>query len=605
MNFRHNDDAKERVRQRLDMASVVGRYVGLKRRGRVMVGLCPFHKEKTPSFQVNPDMGVYYCFGCGKGGDLFNFVQEIEGVGFREALEMLADEAGVEIPRYERREQPGGGASATGHRPPDDGGRGGAATKTEMLDIHKSAAEFYYQCLKGSPAAIEYFKSRGISAETVKEFGLGYAPDGWKGLIDHLAGEGVAPRRIVECGLAVEKDGAPPYDRFRNRVIFPLCDLSGRVIAFAGRGLDAEAQPKYLNSPESALYKKSGVLYGLHKARDGVREHGYIIIVEGYMDYLTLYQAGIRNAAAASGTAFTEEHAHLIKRFSSKATLVFDGDRAGLSAAQRAALILAPFGLQVSILALPGDDDPDSFVRRDGAEAFLGLLEKARPAADFLIDKLVSESDGSPHGKSRVIDELMPYARALSDEVVRQDFLDMIAQRLRIDRRLVANRLGGSASRRPYGAAVPEPPQDSGRALTVGTLEEDFLSIIINVPALIVSARQYLSPEILTDTVAENIYSIVLEIYDRDGNLDGLIDACGGDTRLRDLVSMLGVKQVRLEHIEGELIRKISLLRRKYFKALMADVRAELRDCPESERERLLERLRYCGEQLKESDLRE
>jgi DNA primase len=258
MNSKYNDDAKERVRQRLDMAAVVGRYVGLKRRGRVMVGLCPFHKEKTPSFQVNPDMGVYYCFGCGKGGDLFNFVQEIEGVGFREALDMLADEAGVEIPRYERSEPPGYGAPSA-ERPPSEEGRrgGGAAAKTELLDIHKLAAEFYYQCLKSSSAAIYYFKSRGLSAETVKEFGLGYAPDGWRGLWDYLVGKGVAPRSIAECGLAVEKEGAQPYDRFRNRVIFPLCDLSGRVIAFAGRGLDADAQPKYLNSPESVLYKKS------------------------------------------------------------------------------------------------------------------------------------------------------------------------------------------------------------------------------------------------------------------------------------------------------------------------------------------------------------
>ncbi len=598
MNPKYNDDAKERVRQRVDIAAVVGRYVNLKQRGRVMVGLCPFHKEKSPSFQVNPDMGVYYCFGCGKGGDLFSFVEEMEGVGFREALEMLADEAGVELPRYERREWPG-------EPPPEAGGRGAGAVKADLLDIHKLAAEFYYKSVKSNPQAVNYFKSRGLSAETVKEFGLGYAPEGWDGLLNYLLGKKIPLQKIIECGLAVSKEGGQPYDRFRNRVIFPLCDLSGRVIAFAGRGLSADAQPKYLNSSESALYKKSNVLYGLHKARDGIRELGYVIIVEGYMDYLTLYQAGIRNAAAASGTAFTEEHAHLIKRVAGKATLVFDGDRAGLSAAQRAAFILAPLDLQVSILALPGDDDPDSFVKREGSDAFRSLLDKARPAADFLIDKLISESDGSPYGRSKVIDELIPYAYALNDDVVRGNFLDRLAQRARVDRRIVVNKFNNY---RPSssGEAQPAVPVNSDKPIVVGTLEEGFLSALIAAPKLIATARQFISPEILTDPVAENIYSIMLGAYDRDGGLEGLLDACGGDEPLKRFVSKLSVTSVPLEHLEDELVQKISILRQKYFKARIADVRAELSVCSAAEeRERLLERLRDYGEQLKESDLRE
>ncbi|MDR2694245.1 MAG: DNA primase [Chitinispirillales bacterium] len=602
MKSRYGDDAKELVRQRANMADVVGRYVSLRQRGRVMVGLCPFHREKTPSFQVNPEMGVYYCFGCGKGGDLFSFVQEIEGVDFREALEMLAETVGVELPRYERREPAGGGAFSEG-RTPDEGG--GGATKTELLDIHRLAAEFYYECLKGSPRAVDYFKSRGLSAQTVKEFGLGYAPDGWHELLDHLSGKGIPPQRAVECGLAVSRDGSPPYDRFRNRVIFPLCDTGGRVIAFAGRGLDADAQPKYLNSPESALYKKGNMLYGLHKARDGIREHGYVIIVEGYMDYLTLYQAGVRNVVAASGTAFTEEHAHLIKRFASRTTLVFDGDRAGLSAARRAALILAPFGLQVSILALPGDDDPDSFVKREGAEAFSGLLANARPAADFLIDRLVSESDGSPHGKSRVLDELMPYARALSDEVVRGGFLDRLALRLSLDPRLVAKRFAdGGNYRPPAGGAQPQASAVRGVTAAMGALEEGFLSILIAAPQLIVTARQYLTPEFLTEPLAENIYSLMLGVYDSVGSLERLFDACGGDPGLRNFVSMIAVKPVRLEHIEDELVQKIDRLRRKYFKARMADIRAELAVCSDEEKKvSLMEFSRRYGEQLKESGL--
>jgi DNA primase len=379
------------------------------------------------------------------------------------------------------------------------------------------------------------------------------------------------------------------------------------VIALAGRGLDADAQPKYLNSPESALYKKSGVLYGLHKARENIRELGYIIVVEGYMDYLTLYQAGIRNVVAASGTAFTEEHAHLIKRFAAKAALVFDGDRAGLSAARRAAMILAPLGLQVSILALPGDDDPDSFVKREGADAFRGLLAKARPAADFLIDRTISESDGSAHGKSAVLDGLMPYARALPDEVVRNDFLDRLAQRLRLDRPLVAKRFDSGGNYSPAGGgAQPEAPLARGGAYAIGPLEEDFLRILIAAPELIASARQFLSPKNLTDPVAENIYSIMLDVYAEKGDLTGLLDACGDDAALRGLVSKLSVESAYgKENVDDELVQKVGLLRRKCVKARIADVRAELAVCSDGEKVSLMELLRKYGEQLKEFDSRE
>jgi DNA primase len=590
MNFQYNDDAKELVRRRANIADIVGRYVNLKPRGRLMVGLCPFHKEKTPSFQVNPEMGLYHCFGCGKGGDVFSFIQEMDGLDFREALETLAETVGVELPRYERREQLGGGG----------------ASKTDFLGVNALASEFFQMRVRDNPRAVDYFKSRGLSAETVKEFGLGYAPDGWHGLINYLNGKNVTTQRAVECGLAVSKDGGPPYDRFRDRVIFPICDLNGRVIAFAGRGMDADAQPKYLNSPESALYKKSSVLYGLHKARKGIREHGYIIIVEGYMDYLTLYQAGIQNAAAASGTAFTEEHAHLIKRFTSKATLVFDGDRAGLSAAQRTALVLAPHGLQVSILALPGDDDPDSFVKREGPNAFLDLLTKALPAEDFLIDKLISESDKSPHGKSRVVDELTPYARALTDDIVRQDFLEKLARRLRLDVKLVAGRINAAKNPYPPGAGhQPQTPAALDRGSDIGRLEADFLRILVAAPALIVWARRHFPPKNLIDPLAENIYSIILDVYAEKGDLIGLLDACNGDPTLVNLVSKLSVESAYKEHVEDELAQKVSMLHRKCIKARMADVKAELADCSEENKVKLMERLRDYGEQLREFGLRE
>jgi len=610
MNSNFNDDAKEQIRMRADLGAIVGRYVNLKGRGATMIGLCPFHKEKTPSFNVNPSRGFYHCFGCGKGGDVFDFVQEIEGVDFREALEMLADETGVRLERPKRDDHTYYGApppeaysSSETPQTPSQDRAAKAVSKNELLAIHSEAAMYYYNCVKTHAQAIDYFKSRGLSGETVKEFSLGYAPDGWSGLLDYLRSKKYTDSQITAAGLVVVKEekGAV-YDRFRDRVMFPLCDLSGRVIAFAGRGMNADAQPKYLNSPETGLYKKSGVLYGIHKSRASVRELGYLLIVEGYMDYLTLYQAGIRNAAAVSGTAFTADHAQIIKRFTQKVVLVFDGDRAGRAAAQRAAFVLAPVNVQVSVLTLPGDDDPDSFVRREGAEAFLKLVSSAaKPAADYLIDKLIAESDGSPHGKSGVVDELIPYARALSDNIVRDDFLAKLAQRLGIDRKRVMERL----SRAPNTFSPddsPPPPTAGGfnGDSVLGALEESFLRILITCPELIAEAKPYIPPEILTDGLSANVYSIILEVHGRDGSLDGLAEACSNNPEAGNVISMLAVKPALTENIHDELVQKIFLLRRKFLKTRMSELTEHLKNCREEEKGELLALLKDYGAQLKE-----
>lgn len=358
MNVRTDESIKEEVRSKADIASVIGRYVKLKASGQTLKGLCPFHKEKTPSFHVNPQRGFFHCFGCGKGGDVFTFVQEIENIGFLDALKMLARETGVEL----------GEAPYTS---PESKDKSGEVSRTDLLRIHELARDFFYRNIRSSPQAIEYFKSRGLKGETVKEFRLGFAPSGWSSLIMFFQEQRIPLSTLVKCGLAVEKENGGGYDRFRNRVIFPLHDLSGRVIAFAGRGMNDEVQPKYLNSPETLLYKKKDFLYGLYKSRQYIKDQGYCLVMEGYMDYLTLYQAGIRNGVASSGTAFTAEHGRLLQRFTSKIVLVFDGDSAGQTAAQRAVFILAPLDLDISILVLPGDEDPDSFVKSHGPQAFL------------------------------------------------------------------------------------------------------------------------------------------------------------------------------------------------------------------------------------------
>jgi DNA primase len=621
MNFQPNNDAKELIRIRADIGTVVGRYVSLKAQGRVLKGLCPFHKEKTPSFQVNPENGLFYCFGCGKGGDVFRFIQEIEGVGFREALEMLADETGVKLEKKQRQADRAYNDRYDDSRyddgryddyvyddnapsPPSPSSQNNNTSvkplpKPELLAIHNDAAEFFYQNVKGNRRVIDYFKSRGLTAETVKEFKLGYAPDGWTGLCDCLRGKGIPESAILQCGLAIRKDGGSAYDRFRNRVMFPLRDLSGRIIAFAGRGMDDDVQPKYLNSPETALYQKSRVLYGLHNARAGVRELGFLIIVEGYMDCLTLYQAGIRNAAAVSGTAFTADHAQIIKRFAKRVTLVFDGDRAGQAAAQRALPVLAPSNLQTSVLTLPEGDDPDSFVKREGPAAFNALIKTAKEAGDFLIDKLASESDGSPHGKSAAINELMPYARALADAIVRDAFLDKLALRLRVDKRHVYERFE-KAPAPPISHSHENNDIAPANPVDMGRLEESFLRILITRPEFIVHARRYITPDFFTEDLPAGVYSIILEEYAKKGNLGGLPDLCAGGSETGRAISKLAVEPARAEDIHEELEQKIKLLRQKFFKAQIAEIGDALKSCPEEQKGELLEELKKYGTYLKQ-----
>jgi len=581
MNERFDDNIKEQIRLRADISAVVGRYVTLKG-GK---GLCPFHKEKTPSFHVNADRGAYYCFGCNKGGDVFNFIQEIERVDFPEALRMLAEETGVKLePR---------GAVHNNHTTADSSK---SFSKTEGFEIHALAAQYYYSLVKSTPAAVEYFKARGLDAQTVKEFSLGYAPKGWSGLIDYLQSKNIPPSKLAECGLAVKRDGGGFYDRFRERIMFPLCNQSGRVVAFAGRGLDGDTQPKYLNSPETALYQKSTLLYGLHKSRTAVRDLGQLLIVEGYMDYLTLYQAGICNAAATSGTAFTSEHASLIQRFTSKVTLVFDGDRAGIEAAHKAIIVLAPFNLEVNVLTLAGDDDPDSFVKREGSRAFLELIAKAKKATDFIIDKLISEHGSSPQAKRTIIEELAPYVEAAKDSIVRDDFLSKLAQKLRVESHHVFNRFSNRSSRTNAAAPALHQPFTA----EIGKLEESFFSILLTCPEQIPLAKRFVDTQTLTDSLSANIYSIIVECYDTKGSLHSLCDMLPDDPDVKRVISMLLVKPALRENIHAELEQKILLLRRKALKTELRELSDKLSgDSPQEQKLALMERHKECTAKLK------
>jgi DNA primase len=580
MTGRFDDTAKEEVRLRADIAAVVGRYVKLKQSGQTLKGLCPFHKEKTPSFHVNPVRGFFHCFGCGKGGDVFTFLQEIEGISFPEALAMLADETGVTLTRAQVPTQA-------------DESQGPSLSKTAMVVLHTMAADYFYSKVRQHPEAVEYFKSRGLAAETVRDFRLGYAPPGWTSLITFAEGKGVPAGDLVACGCAVLKEDGGAYDRFRDRIMFPLVDLSGRVIGFAGRGRDKEATPKYLNSPETLLYRKKEFLYGLNSTRHYIKEEKSALVVEGYMDFLTLYQAGIRNVVATSGTAMTAEHAHLLKRFASRVVLVFDGDEAGQAAAQRGVFTLAPLDLDVTVLILPPDEDPDSFVKKYGADPFRAMVAQARGANEFIIDRVMAEHGGrTPRGQKAVIEALAPLIQSMSDPLAKARFKKDVAERLGVEEKTVYQMLRGRAGV-DHGAGATA----RGDENYLRSLEGSFLHLLFTRPDLITEARQYIAADTLTDGISGDIYSLLLQLYDEQGSIDGILDRTN-DAEVQRLISRMLVKPALEANIHEELVQKVIYLRRKFLKSRIRHNRILLKS--EKEPSRSNERVRQINDDIRQ-----
>ena len=582
---RIDDHIKEEVRARADIASVIGRYVNLKGSGGSLKGLCPFHKEKTPSFHVNATKGFFHCFGCGKGGDVFSFLQEIEGIQFPEALKVLAEETGVEL----KVESQGVQNTTNGER---------ILSKTEMLAINDIASKFFYSQVKNAPEAIEYFKSRGLTGETVRDFRLGFAPQGWSTLINFCQSKNISQSSLIACGLAIEKEGGGTYDRFRNRVMFTLTDLSGKAIGFAGRGMEEKAIPKYLNSPETLLYKKKQFLYGLFKSRQAVKETGQLLIVEGYMDYLTLFQAGIKNVAATSGTALTPEHTNIIQRFTSKIVLVFDGDNAGQTAAVRGVFMLAPQNLDISVLVLPDNDDPDSYVKKYGGEKFSELVKKAQNWIPFIIKKALAENDSSTgRGKSAVVEYLSPLVQSIRDPIIQSNFKKEISEHLEIKEQLMYNSLQGTTVQ---SRVQEDSVANEGFFLT---LEGCFLRILVTCPELIDEAKNYVIPETLTDYISSDVYSIILETYNEKGSLEGIIDRTD-NLEIKRIITLLLVKPALLDHIHDELVQKIIHLRGKYLKASIREIKLQMKNEP-NQRIELLKKIKDFSTQLKDLDAKE
>lgn len=408
------------LRRQSDIVRVIQDYVQLKKKGANWMACCPFHKEKTPSFSVSPTKEIFYCFGCHKGGSVFNFVMEIERVGFPEAIKIVADKIGMPLPklvddgRFESRRQ----------------------EADDVIQLNTWAMQWWEQQLETSAEARiarDYLIAREISPETQKAFRLGYAPDSWEAMSVYLRQKGATQDQIERSGLVVKKEEGGSYDRFRGRVVFPVLDFQGRPIAFGARTLKNE-DAKYINSPETAAYVKGRNLFGLNLTRDEIRRQEFAILVEGFLDLIVPYQAGVKNVVASLGTALTAEQVKLLGRFARKVVVNYDGDRAGVQAAKKSIEILLAEDLEVKVLVLPENSDPDEFIRKFGVTEYQRQRAKALPHIQFVIDHALRDrSLHRPAEKAEAVEEVLPYIRAVRNRIQKREYFDMTMDALRIN----------------------------------------------------------------------------------------------------------------------------------------------------------------------------
>ncbi|MDZ7261607.1 MAG: DNA primase [candidate division KSB1 bacterium] len=432
MSFKIPEEKITEIREATDIVELISGYLTLKKRGKNYVGLCPFHQEKTPSFTVDPNKQMYYCFGCGKGGTVFHFLMEQEGLSFPEAVRFLAQRAGIPVEQDRQSDLR-------------------AKEKEALYFAIRFAAKFFYLNLTSSPKALEYLSNRGLGKEVIRQFGLGYSPERWDGLIEYAKAHSVDLSLLERAGLVIPRGpvgdsptarGEGYYDRFRGRIMFPIFNLSGRVIAFGARRLAEDDSPKYINSPETPIYQKRQILYGLHQTRDFIRKADRAILVEGYTDLISLYQGGIQNVVASAGTALTEDHARLIRRYTEKVVLLYDSDSAGSAASLRAADLLTENDLDVQVAQLPEPYDPDSFIREHGSQVLTEILDAAAPLIDFKL-RILEQTQGlsTPEGKARAIRAILDSLVKIKDPIKRSVTLKDVAERFFLEEKMLLREL--------------------------------------------------------------------------------------------------------------------------------------------------------------------
>lgn len=544
-----NDMVVSQVRQAADIVDFVSQYTPLRPAGRSHKGVCPFHREKTPSFHVDRAKGLFYCFGCGAGGDLFKFLMLHERYTFPEAVEHVANRVGIELPKKKRGKDEEG--------------------KEDLYEIVEEAAEAFHQALGWTPnRADEYLRNRGVDPSIWSKYGFGYAPDSWDYLLSRL-GRKFAPKKLELAGLALpRKSGDGFYDRFRNRMMVTIHSDNGSVIGFGGRSLDG-SDPKYLNSPESAIFNKSQLLYNLHRAKDHIRKLERAILVEGYFDCITLDDAGVQGVVASMGTSLTPGQASILRRFAKRVVVAYDGDEAGRNATLRAAPVLLAAGLQVEVVDVGPGADPDTYLREKGLEGFMELLGNAGDIFVFALSRLAPQpASMSGAERSAAVDQITPLLSAVADPVVRNDAAHRIADYLRLEFETVWSRVRGKSTSLGERQS-PVAPISSGEKQLLASILHD------RVPE---ELRVRIREELFDDAACRNLFRIIENDW-KDGKT---LDFSSIATDVRGEAELTRLSELVLDESDGtddkSLEETIRLMERRFIDRRLREIQSEIQE---------------------------
>jgi len=490
----------EDLKRQADIVVVIQDYVSLKKTGANYKGLCPFHGEKTPSFQVDRDKGFFHCFGCGVGGDVIKFLELHEKIGFVDAVKQLAQRFGITLPEVE---------------PQNEEQRVNTAERESLLKIHEAASAWFREQLS-SPAGTRIRKQiadRGLTDATAAAQILGFAPPGRDGLYRALQKQGFSAALLLRAGLIVQRDDGSILDRFRNRLMIPIARDTGSIIAFGGRAVDADQQPKYLNSPETPIYSKGRTLYGLNLTKAAIRQSGFVVLVEGYFDFGQVFQGGFPTVASC-GTALTAQQAQQLRRFTSKVVLSFDPDAAGQGAAAKSSEMLVAEGFEVAVAVLPTGDDPDTFVRKHGAKGYGERLRQSRPYLEYLLDRAAAGHNlNSDEGRVRFLAEMLPVAGRIPDDAMRDRFADRLAHKARVTDEVVRAQIRKAAVQKKTvvdAAMVPRLGQ-------VTNAEKGLIWWLVHEPAPALEALQSLDPSDFEGLAARSVLDLARKLHENKG----------------------------------------------------------------------------------------
>lgn len=550
-----------------DIVDVVSEAVILKKSGRNFFGLCPFHSEKTPSFSVNPDKQIFHCFGCSAGGNALSFVMKYHGISFPEAARMLARKYNIVV--------------ETGSMDPAQ--RKEIQVKESLFRLNKKVMGLFGKMIQDESrggGVRSYLEKRGMTTDTIEQFQLGYAPDLWDFGVSFMKEEKITQKVAINSGLILpRKQGNGYYDRFRNRLMFPIFDINMQVAGFGGRVMD-DSMPKYMNSPETPVYSKSRILYGLHAAKQECRRQGRVFIVEGYFDFLSLFQHGIKNTVASLGTALTLEHVRILKGYAQQMVLVFDSDDAGINAAKRSIKIFMKEGIDTRILVLPGKNDPDSYIMKHGRDSFMALADDAKTVMQFLLRLAMDTHGSSVEGRIKTLDEMKQHLALIHDSALRSLYVKELSETLNIDEKAVLEKVRDAFVRKNTQQAPLIPQTESQETLVSDPREKQILSMMLHFPELI---SEVVEKKVISAFYSEKLQGIAQKIIQTPPDADNFITAVMAKIeshRDQELIASIAMEEFSgTENIAGtasSLMDRILKIKKKTDNILMTKIiRAE------------------------------